>query len=189
MIYLSPTLIVGMIKQSVGGKTMLNSQLRILGGIVSVFLIFACADLPEDCGRNVRKVVALDFEGPTVIETTPEFDFTAYDVTITVEKENREDSAQVCYAVRDEDPWYKFFWAVDDVLDANFMVISAGQNSRTFERHFTLFAKDDKEVCGRGALPGDLKVEGCSGEREAEVYLDPQGSDGPDSPIHKIRVE
>ena len=146
MIYLSPTLIVGMIKQSVGGKTMLNSQLRILGGIVSVFLIFACADLPEDCGRNVRKVVALDFEGPTVIETTPEFDFTAYDVTITVEKENREDSAQVCYAVRDEDPWYKFFWAVDDVLDANFMVISAGQNSRTFEGHFGKEAEPNRPL-------------------------------------------
>ena len=157
---------------------------------IGILMLSGCRpDIPELCGQNVQKVESMGFSGPSVIETTPDFDFAGYDVTITIEKEDDHESARVCYVVRDDDPWYKFFWAIDDVLDANFMVIPAGENTRTIEGHFALWAKDNDEICGTGALPGDLKVEGCSGEDEAEVYLQPIGSGGSESPMHKIRVD
>ena len=145
--------------------------------------------IPEECGENVQEVVSISFSGPSVIETTPGYDFAGYDVQITVEKKDASKAARVCYAVRDEDPWYKGPWAIDDVLDANSMVVPVGTNTHALEDHFVLWAKDDDNICGAGALPGDAKVEGCSGEEEAEVYLDPQGSAGADSPIRVIRLQ
>jgi hypothetical protein len=76
----------------------------------------------------------------------------------------------MCYAVRDDDPWYKFFWAIDDVLDANVIAPRNGQTEVTLEGNFLLEERSG-EVCGAGALPGADKVRECSGEDEAEVYL------------------
>jgi len=157
--------------------------------VIGILAFPGCTSTPEECGENVQKVVSIDFSGPSVIPTTPEYDFAAYDVTITIDKNSDDEPSQVCYAVRDEDPWYKGPWGVDDVLDANIMNFPVGVNTRTLEETFVLWAKNDNEVCGAGALPGDLKVEGCSGEKKAEVYLDPRGSAGQDSPKHDVRVD
>ncbi len=156
---------------------------------IGILILSRCGpDLPDECGENVKRVVHIDFSGPDVIETTPDFDWAGYAVTITIEREDASKPASVCYAVRDEDAWW-----FDDVLDFNIMgfpVTSTGQSdTRTLEGQFVLWAKDDDNVCGDGALPGDFKVEGCSGETEAEVYLQLCGSDGPDSPEHKIRLD
>lgn len=168
-----------------------NRYMRSAFGVLSIgiLMLTGCVSIPEECGENVRRVVSIDFSGPGVIQTTPDYDFAGYDVTITVEKVDDNDIARVCYAVRDDDPWYKFFWAVDDVLDANFMVFPPHENTKTLEGQFVLYAKNDDEICGGGALPGDAKVEGCSDESEAEVYLQPIGSEGPESPRHTIRLE
>jgi len=149
-----------------------------------ILMLSGCGpDIPEECGENIKTVVSIDFSGPSVIKTTPDYDFAVYDVTITVEKEDESKAARVCYAVRDDDPWW-----FDDVLDAYFMVIPVGENTRTLEGQFVLWAKDDDNICGAGSLPGDAKVEGCSGENEAEVYLQPIGSGGSESPRHTIRL-
>ena len=140
-----------------------------------IFLLTGCADFPEDCLQNVKSVVSLDFSGPNTIELTPQYDFAGYDVTIVVEKEDQNKPARVCYIVRDDDPWTKFLWAIDDVLDASFVLIPAGQNSRTAEGNFVLYAKNDNNICGAGSLPGDLKISDCSGESQAEVYLQTEG--------------
>ena len=170
-----------------------SRYMKVVLGIVGIGIlaVIGCSPgIPEECGENVKKVVSVDFSGPDVIETTPEYDFAGYDVTITIEKDDESKEARVCYAVRDEDPWYKGPWGVDDVLDAASMVIPAGKNTRTVEDQFVLYAGgDDDNVCGAGALPGDAKVEGCSGESAAEVYLQPIGSSGSESPRHTIRLE
>lgn len=164
---------------------------RVFSGVIALFVpLVACGpDIPEECGENVAQVTSIDFAGPSVIATTPEFDFEGYDVTAEIEKTDGDQPATLCLAVRDDDPWTKGPWAVDDVLDANVIVFPARTTRRTLPGHFSLFAKDDDEVCGTGALPGDSTVEGCSGEREAEVYLQPINSEGAESPRHAIRVE
>lgn len=149
----------------------------------------ACGpDVPEECGRNVERVVSLDFSGASTISETGDNNFEGYDVTATIVRTHSDSAARVCYAVRDEDPARKLFWAVDDVLDAGQLYFPPRQDTRTFEGNLVLEARDG-EVCGSGSLPEPFKVRGCSGEREAEVYIHPYGSSGPSSPIHKITVQ
>jgi hypothetical protein len=109
-------------------------------------------------------------------------------VTITIQKEDDSKGATVCFVVRDQDPWYKLFWGVDDVLDFGIFLFQSDEETRTNEGVFSLI-ENDGEVCGRGAWNPDFA--GCSGEDEAEVYLqviEPDSS-GPDSPIHKVRLQ
>jgi hypothetical protein len=151
--------------------------------------VAGCPSTPEDCGKNVKRVVRIAFDGPAVLQTTSPGDQpgAGYTVTAVIEPQDSTQPAQICYAVRDDDPWTKLFWAVDDVLDANYIMFPVGETQRTFEGHFTL-VEIDGEVCGWGAIPGDAKVKGCSDEDEAEVYLDVIGSDGASSATHSIRV-
>jgi len=149
-------------------------------------LLTACPDIPEECGMNVDRVTRLSFSGPSVIPPAPDQeDFAGYDVSVTVEKDTPGSEAIVCYAVRDDDPITKLFWAVDDVLDSNFIYLEPEQTSRTLEGNFVLVARHDEEVCGGGALSPENA--GCSGEEEAEVYLQPIGSDGVETSRRSIR--
>lgn len=149
-------------------------------------LLSACPEIPEQCGENVARVQSISFDGPSVLESRPEGGaWSGYNVTVAVEPVDRNADWVMCYAVRDDDPYYKFFWAVDDVLDANVIAPRDGRTEVTFEGHFILEERDD-EVCGAGAIPGADKVRDCSGEGEAEVYLDVIGSDGPSSSTHTI---
>jgi hypothetical protein len=153
-----------------------------------IALLVGCHSVPEECGQNVRRILHLDFNGPTTIKTTSGFDFAEYDVTIIIEKDNPNEAAQACYLVKDEDPWYKLFWAMDDILDANLVEFPAEENSLTLQKHFVLWAKGNHDLCWTGAFLGELNVEGCAGEKEAEIYLQPLGSPGSESIRHKIRV-
>lgn len=162
---------------------------RIMAVVWLAGAFAACSpDAPSQCGQNVEKVVRLDFSGSSTIETAGDDDFEGYAVTVTIVRKDPQETAIVCYAVRDDDPFYKLFWAVDDVLDANFLFLRTQQDTRVFEGNFILEADDD-EVCGAGAIPGTMKVKGCSGEREAEVYIHPYGSPGPRSPVRAIRLQ
>ncbi len=147
-----------------------------------------CFEGPEDCGRNVTRVASVDYAGPSTIPSSGAI--VGYSVTMTIERTNPGDVAIACFIVRDEDPWYKFFWAVDDVLAAGFIVFPEGQDTRTMEGHFSLFTfEGDDEICGAGN-PSDN--DGCSGEEEAEVYLqtvDSSGPTSPESPMRKKRLE
>jgi hypothetical protein len=151
-------------------------------------LLAGCPDIPEQCGENVARVQAISFDGPAVLESRPEGGaWSGYNVTVAVEPVDRNADWVMCYAVRDDDPYYKFFWAVDDVLDANVIAPRDGRTEVTLEGNFLLEERDD-EVCGAGAIPGADKVRDCSGEDEAEVYLDVIGSDGPSSSTRTIRT-
>ena len=143
-------------------------------------------DVPDECGTNVRKVEKIDLRGPNIIPKNP--GFVGYDVTIQIQKDDDTKGATVCFAVRDEDPWYKLFWAVDDVLDSGIFLFQSNQNTRTNEGVFVL-RDEGGEICGTGAWNPEFA--GCSDEKEAEVYLQviEQDSLGPDSPIHVIRLE
>ena len=155
--------------------------------LVGVVAVLGCGpDVPKECGANVKRVTSMDFSGPTVIPSNP--GYSGYDVTISVEKNDDAAPARVCYAVRDDDPWTKLFWSVDDVLDAYFMDIPARETTKTLPGQFVLDIEHG-EVCGWGAIPGSGKVKACSGESEAEVYLETIGSSGPNSPTHDIRVQ
>jgi len=145
--------------------------------------------VPDDCARNTVRVVKLSFDGPAVIPTTPEFDLVGYDVTMTIVKEADGEVASACFLVRDDDPWYKLFWAVDDVLDGNIITFSASQTTRTIRGHFSLFAEKDEEVCGVGSLPGTARIQGCSDERTAEIYLQPLGVKGAESERQSVTVQ
>lgn len=162
----------------------------VLGIIVVALSFTACGGGAKGCGENIASVKSLDFFGANVIPDDP--GFVGYAVTATIEKVDPTKEARLCYAVRDDDPWYKFFWAVDDVLDAYFMHFPSDVSSRRLEGQFLLENRDD-EVCGAGAIPGADKVRDCSGESEAEVYIHPvteaDGPVGPDSPQHVIRVQ
>ncbi len=100
-----------------------------------------------------------------------------------------DQTATLCYAGRDDDPWTKLIFGIDDVLDTSVILFPGDLATRTMPGFISVLAKNDDEVCGTGALQAGLKVEGCSGEREAEVYLQPIGSEGPESPRHVVRVE
>jgi hypothetical protein len=150
----------------------------------------ACFEGPEDCGKNVTRVVSVDYAGPSTIPSSGDVVYVGYSVTMTIERTNRDEIATACFIVRDEDPWYKFFWAVDDVLAAGFILFPVGQDTRTMEWHFSLFSPEgEDEICGAG-FPSD--EDGCSGEEEAEVYLqtvDASGPTSPESPMRKKRLE
>ena len=168
---------------------MTQNKYRILAILVLTCLVTLTGcmpDVPDNCGENVKKVENIDFRGPNVIPDNP--GFAGYDVTITIQKEVEGESATVCFAVRDEDPWYKFFWAVDDVLDSGLFLFPGDQTTRTNEGVFVL-RNEGGEICGTGAWHPDFA--GCSDEKEAEVYLQviEPGSTGPDSPIHKIELQ
>lgn len=160
--------------------------------IVGVYLIvftmaMGCgSDLPSECGQNVKRVTSLNFAGPSVIPSQP--GYASYDVSISIEKNDRSLPSRVCYAIREEDSWLRLFWSVDDVLDFYFMDFPPRQETKTAPGQFLLENRDD-EVCGTGALPGAAKVRGCSGESEAQVYMQPMGSPGPSSPNHLIRIQ
>jgi|SRR5882724_4968618 len=148
-------------------------------GIVAVLLtLMGCASIPEECGRNIVEVTHMEFHGPSNITPTPAYDSAVYEVTITVKKNDENDSALACYAVRDEDLF------IDDVLNANAMLFRSGENTRTLEG-FILYAKNDNEICGQ-ELPATRA--GCSGESNPRVYIQPIGSPGPPSLGATIRV-
>jgi hypothetical protein len=169
-------------------KVLAAAQRAGLWGLI--VLLTGCHGVPEECGQNVRRVLHLDFKGPQTIKTTAGFDFAEYDVSIVIEKNNPNAAAQACYLVREDDPWYKFFWAADDILDANLVEFPAHQYSLTLKKHFLLWAKGNHDICWTGALLGDLSIGGgCAGEKEAEIYLQPFGSPGSESVRHKIRVK
>jgi hypothetical protein len=152
--------------------------------------LFACVKGPEDCGKNVSKVVRIDFNGPSTIPSSGDIEFVGYSVTMTIERSKPDEIATACFIVRDEDPWYKFFWAVDDVLAAGFILFPVGQDTRTMEGHFSLYKRQGQNnICGAG-FPSDS--DGCSGESEAEVYLQTVNRSGPTSPksaVRKIRLQ
>src|SRR5688500_15696557 len=80
----------------------------------------ACTpDAPAECGRNVQRVTRLTFTGSPTITTSEDYDFQGYAVTASIDRTHADSIARICYVVRDDDPWIKFFWAVDDVLDAS----------------------------------------------------------------------
>ncbi len=171
-------------------STRRNTGAIAIGLLVSLAVLAGCPGGPEDCGKNVSKVVAIDFSGPSVLPVAPnDVLYAPYTVTMTIERKNADEIAIACYAVRDEDPFYKLFWAVDDVLAAGFFVFRVGVNSVTTEGHFTLFKpQGDDDICGGG---NPKTSDGCSGESEAEVYLQNVTASGPTSPktsIRKIRV-
>jgi hypothetical protein len=157
-------------------------------GALTPLSLTACPDIPEECGMNVADVIRLEFSGPSTIQTTQDYDFAGYDVSVSIAKEDAALPGLICFAVRDNDPWTKGPWAVDDVLDANIILLEPGVTTRTLEGHFVLWAKNDDDICGGGALPGSFKVEGCSGESEAEVYIHSLGVDGRSSE-HTISLE
>jgi hypothetical protein len=165
------------------GRSTRSLQGFVGSGMMAVLLVcIGCTSLPDFCGQNIRRVTAIDFSGPGFINPTPGYDSATYSVTMSVEKGNPEGRGTVCYAVRDEDT------GVDDVLDAYFMVFEAGETTKTLEGQFILYAKDDEDVCGTGAIEGDDKVAGCASEVEADVYIQPRETDGPNSSIHKVKV-
>jgi hypothetical protein len=167
-----------------------NTGVIALGVLGTLAMLTGCPGGPEDCGKNVSKVVGISFSGPSVLPVAPnDVRFAGYAVTMTIERKQESEIAITCFAVRDEDPFYKLFWAVDDVLAAGFMTFPVGVNSRTMEGHFSLYKpQGDDDVCGAG---NPSTSDGCSDESEAEVYLQTVNASGPTSPktpIQKIRV-
>jgi len=155
--------------------------------LVASCVFIACFEGPEDCGKNVARVVSISYEGPGTVPSSG--DVRGYAVTMTIERSNLDEAAIACFIVRDEDPWYKFFWAVDDVLAAGFILFRVGQDTVTMEGHFALFTVDGDNICGGGNPSSE---DGCSGEDEAEVYLQTVDASGPTSPesgTRTIRVE
>jgi len=150
-------------------------------------IFIACFEGPDDCGKNVARVVSVSYEGPSTVPASG--DVRGYAVTMMIERTDPTQDAIACFAVRDEDPWYKFFWAVDDVLAAGFILFRVGQDTVTMEGHFALFSIDGDNICGGGNPSSE---DGCSGEDEAEVYLqtvDASGPTSPESATRTIRVE
>lgn len=164
-------------------------RLKIVFLVVAAPLMSACPSAPEMCGKNVAYVNLLNFGGPAVLELREgdEHAFSGYEVIAAITKQQADSAATMCYAVRDVDPWWKLFWGVDDVLDANYIQFTETPTDARLPEHFVLEERDG-EVCGYGSIPGTNRVRGCSGEDEAEVYLDVFGSDGEDSPVRIIRV-
>jgi hypothetical protein len=169
------------------GVTMIQ-RWRSLFLMVGLLPLCACSG-PDGCGQNVAEVVSLSFKGPSRIPADP--GWVGYDVSATIRKVDPKKDARLCYVVRDDDPFYKFFWAVDDVLDANFLAFSSGVDTVSREGQFLLEVQDG-DVCGAGALPGTLQVKGCSGESEAEIYIQPvteaSGPTGPESSRLVVRA-
>ena len=105
-------------------------------GLGCLFLA-GCPEVPEQCGENVARVQTISFDGPAVLETRPgEQPWSGYSVTVAVEPVDQSVDWVMCYAVRDDDPWYMLFWAVDDVLDANVIAPRDGRNEVTLEGNF-----------------------------------------------------
>jgi len=143
-----------------------------------LLLLSACGpDIPQECGQNVRKVERIDFTGPGNVNE----DGSGFDVTIAIEREEPSGNAIVCYTVRDDDG----FFGIDDVLAANFSLLSGDATMKTDEDAFSLF-NGNSELCGFGVVADE---NGCSGESESDIYLDVIGSFGDDSPKHHVRIQ
>jgi hypothetical protein len=170
-------------------KRIIHMRVTTVLMVVAACLLSGCPSAPEECKTNVVRVTALAFDGPAALQLHEGDDqaYSGYSVAATIEKAQSGEAAIACYAVRDVDPWWKLFWSVDDVLDANFIRFSESATQVNLEEHFTLIETND-EVCGFGAIPGKDRVKGCSGEDEAEVYLDVFGPDGDDSSIQSVRI-
>jgi len=158
----------------------------VLASLIVGSALVACYEGPASCGENVTRVVSIDFSGPS---TVPGDGTSAgYSVTATIERKDATKAATICYIVRDDDPWYKLLWAVDDVLADGFILFPIDRDTVTIEGNFSLF-DDDDEICGDG---WSNDKNGCSGEGEAEIYVQyvnhSDGPTSPESPIHVVSV-
>jgi hypothetical protein len=164
----------------------------VLVVLIVVSALIGCFEGPQSCGENVTRVVSIDYSGPLTLPEGGSGDnatYIPYSVTATIERQDANKVATICYIVRDDDPWYKFFWAVDDVLADGFITFPIDRNTVTVEGNFSLYAHDG-DICGAGWTHDN---DGCSGEDEAEIYVQyvnhADGPTSPQSPTRTIRIQ
>lgn len=169
-------------------------RLRAIGLLCTFAIILlltsGCVSAPDQCDVNIRRVVSMSFDGPSVIDKTNPSAAAFYDITTTVEKENVDERATMCFLVREEDSISISLdpLGIDDVLDAGLLGFPPGISSMTAEGSMGLEHEDGTDICGVGILPGDFQRRGCSGESTAEIYIQPFGPDGPNSAVRKVRL-